>query len=394
MKRILLQGSTGSIGLSALDVLAEQNERFAVVGLCAGSKEAELLAQAERLKPASIALLKCADATSFRARASEVGVARCYTGPDAFVEQARDEEYDVLLNAVMGGVGIRPTLVALERGHNVALANKETLVAAGELVMHTARLHNAAVLPIDSEHSALQQCLVGEHIDDVARLWLTTSGGPFFGQRPGELSNVTARAALAHPTWQMGPKITIDSATLFNKGLEVIEACRLFDLPVAKVGVVRQRESVIHSLVEFVDGSFKGQMSRPDMRLPILYALSYPRRFPSSMVRGNPADWGTLHLEPVEIADYPCLRLAFEAVAAGGTTPAVLSAADEIAVQAFLADEIRFTDIADVIDSTITAHAQQPATDIETILAADRWAREFASRETRRRAEQHTQVTC
>jgi len=386
LKRVLLQGSTGSIGLSTLEVLAEQREHFCVVGLCAGSKEEELLAQARALKPESIALLNCRDVRRFQERARDAGVRRVYTGADAFVEQAEQEEYGILVNAVMGGIGIRPTLSALRRGINVALANKETLVAAGELVMDTARRFSAKVLPIDSEHSALTQCLRGEDMEDVERLWLTTSGGPFFGRSTSELQGITPEQALAHPTWNMGPKITIDSATLFNKGLEVIEACRLYEVPVERVRVVRQKQSVIHSMIEFVDGSYKGQLSAPDMRIPILYALTYPRRYSSKLVRGEPAGWGTLHLEEVNIADYPCLKLAYDAIGAGGTFPAVLSAADEIAVDGFLACRIKFTEIAEVVEAALSAHAASSAKELDVILEADAWARGFATSEVGRRA--------
>ncbi len=378
MKRILLQGSTGSIGKSALLVIAEQKEHFCVVGLSAGHKESELLDQARLLKPESVALLRPKDSAAFKSRAQALGIRKIFFGGDAFQRQTEDTEYDVLLNAVMGSAGVRPTLSALSKGINVALANKETLVAAGEIVMKCAQDHGAKILPIDSEHSALQQCLIGERNTDVRKYWLTTSGGPFWGKTERELANVTPREALAHPTWAMGPKITIDSATLFNKGLEVIEACRLFGVSVGQVDVVRQRESVIHSMIEFVDGSFKAQLSRPDMRLPILYALTYPERNPSNLVKSHPATLGTLHFDEVDRSSYPCLRMAYEAIEDGGTTPAVLSAADEVAVQAFLDEEIGFVKISDVIQRTIDKVKQRDASDLETIMEADAEARQTA----------------
>jgi len=378
VKRILLQGSTGSIGLSSLSVIAEQREHFRIVGLSAGHREDELLEQAIRIRPDSVAISRPRNGDVFRSRATELGVKRVYVGEQAFQQQAQGEQYDVLLNAVIGSAGVRPTISALSRGINVALANKETLVAAGEIVMKCARDHGAAVLPIDSEHSALQQCMVGERRDDVRKLWLTTSGGPFWGQSNDELARVTPRDALAHPTWAMGPKITIDSATLFNKGLEVIEACRLFDWPVTKVDVVRQRESVIHSMIEFVDGSFKAQLSVPDMRLPILYALTFPDRLESSLVESRPGSFGALHFDEVNPIDHPCLYMAFQAVVDGGTTPAVLSAADEIAVQAFLNEEIGFLNIAEVIAETLSSVPRQPATDLDTVMQTDAHARRAA----------------
>jgi 1-deoxy-D-xylulose-5-phosphate reductoisomerase len=379
VRKILLQGSTGSIGLSALSVIAEQRAKFQIVGLSAGHKEQMLLEQAAHLRPASVALLRPTDAKKFASEAKALGISHVFTGPDAFRLQAEEMGYDVMLNAVMGSAGVRPTISSLERGINVALANKETLVAAGEIVMQCARDHDAAILPIDSEHSALQQCLVGEKPANVRRYWLTTSGGPFWGRTQDSLATIKASDALAHPTWAMGPKITIDSATLFNKGLEVIEACRLFNVSVDMVDVVRQRESVIHSMIEYVDGSFKAQLSIPDMRLPILYALTFPDRVDSHLVENHPVEFGTLHFEKVDRMLYPCLNMAFEAIRVGGTTPAVLSAADEIAVQAFLENKIEFVDIPRVIRHAVESLPTSPATDIETVMSADLEARRIAS---------------
>jgi len=394
VKKILLQGSTGSIGISSLSVIAEQREHFRIVGLSAGHKEDELLEQAHRVHPTSLAILRPRDGSIFRMRASEIGIQRVYVGESAFQQQAEEENYDVLLNAVMGSSGIRPTISALSRGINVALANKETLVAAGEIVMKCARDHDAAVLPIDSEHSALQQCMVGERREDVRRLWLTTSGGPFWGRSRDELARVTPHDALAHPTWAMGPKITIDSATLFNKGLEVIEACRLFDWPVSKVDVVRQRESVIHSMIEFVDGSFKAQLSIPDMRLPILYALTFPERLQSELVESRPGSFGALHFDEVDPLNHPCLHMAFQAIADGGTAPTILSAADEIAVQAFLDEKIGFLNIADVIAETLANVPRQAATDLEEVMQADTDARRTARNSIAAIVGTHTKVSC
>ncbi|NUO18083.1 1-deoxy-D-xylulose-5-phosphate reductoisomerase [bacterium] len=375
MKRILLQGSTGSIGNSALSVIEVNEEHFCVAGLSAGHKERELLAQARRWKPESLALLKPSDEAKFRSAAYEIGVAKIFTGPDAFTRQAEELEYDLLLNAVMGSAGVLPTFAALRKSVNVALSNKETLVAAGELVMACARDHGATILPIDSEHSALYQCLQGERISDVRKLWLTTSGGPFWNRKPDTLQFVSPNEALSHPTWTMGPKITIDSATLFNKGLEVIEACRLFDVSIEKVEVVRQRESVIHSMVEFIDGSFKAQLSTPDMRLPILYSLSHPVRIASNIVSTAPNRIEALHFDEVDIECYPCLKVAFHAASAGGTAPAILSAADEVAVESFLAGQIRFTAIAELIEESLNTLEITPADSIEVVMEADRKSR-------------------
>lgn len=379
MKRILLQGSTGSIGLSALAVIREQREHFKIAGLSAGHKEEELLSQARTLRPESIALLQPVDANLFIRNANELGIRKVYAGEFAFQQQAEELEYDVLLNAVMGAAGVRPTLTALKLSKNVALANKETLVAAGEIVMRCARENQAAVLPIDSEHSAIQQCLIGERSEKIRKLWLTTSGGPFWGRNTEELARVTPREALSHPTWAMGPKITVDSATLFNKGLEVIEACHLFDCAVSKVGVVRQRESIVHSMVEFVDGSFKAQLSVPDMCLPILYALSYPDRFESSLVETNPGQFGALNFDEIEVAQHPCLAMAFDAISEGGTAPAIVSAADEIAVRSFLNEGIAFLEIAEVIRRTRDNVKSAPCDSLETVMQADAEARRAAA---------------
>lgn len=394
MKRLLIHGATGSIGSSALSVIAEQRDRTAVVGLAAARREGELLELGRRWLPETMAIHGLLANSEFERSAHAAGVRYIYIGEGALERQAAEAEYDLLLNAVTGSAGVKPTLAALARGKNVALANKETLVAAGELVMRCAREHGAQVIPIDSEHSALFQCLIGEQLSDVRTLWLTASGGPFWGWSPERLRGVTPEQALAHPTWAMGPKNTIDSATLFNKGLEVIEAVRLFGLPVNKVKVVRQRQSVIHSLVEFVDGSYKAQLSSPDMRLPILYAISYPERWPSSLVQGDPGAYGSLHFDEIHVQDFPCLALAFEAIKSGGTSPAVLSAADEIAVRAFLDHEIRFDQIADVLAVVMDQNERHELLDIETMMCADRQARELARAAVRKLGESRKALKC
>ena len=294
----------------------------------------------------------------------------------------------------MGGAGLEPTMAALNRGISVALANKETLVAAGPLVMQAAADHGASVIPIDSEHSAIFQCLLGESEAEIRRIWLTTSGGPFWGKPQRDLNGVTVEQALAHPTWKMGPKITIDSATLFNKGLEVIEATRLFHVRPDQVGVVAHRQSVVHSMVEFIDGSIKAQLSRPAMQLPILYALSYPARVPSEIVRTDVASMGPLTFEPVPEAAFPCLDLAFAALRKGGTAPAALSAADEVAVHAFLHRQIKFTDIADVIRYVLDLWPEESLRDVATVVAADSRARELAAEAVRLRERKAGVAVC
>jgi 1-deoxy-D-xylulose-5-phosphate reductoisomerase len=334
-----------------------------------------LLVQTSEFRPRSVAIERITDSAGFAKAARDLGVERIFYGEGATLQLVEAESFDLLVNAMMGNAGIVPTLAALNRGIDVALANKETLVAAGPLVMDAARSRGASVIPIDSEHSAILQCVTGEELQHVRKIWLTTSGGPFWGKRPNDLKDVTVEQALNHPKWKMGVKITIDSATLFNKGLEVIETQRLFDLPVEKIGVVRHAEHIIHSFVEFVDGSFKAQLSVPDMRLPILYALTYPNRVQSNLVKTEPSSFGSLHFEPVEIDIYPCLKLAYNALARGGDTPAALSAADEEAVDAFLKKRIQFNDIAKVISEVLETWQTEEINIVDEVMHADQKAR-------------------
>jgi 1-deoxy-D-xylulose-5-phosphate reductoisomerase len=373
-KRLLLQGATGSIGQSTLDVVRERSESFAIAGLSAYSKAEALLRIAEEFTPESIAIEKDVNG-DFAQRVKLLGVRSVYCGDGAIVEQAEALEYDLYVNALVGNAGMRPTLAALGRGINVALANKETLVAAGEIVMKTAKENGAMVIPIDSEHSAILQCLVGENPDRIRKLWLTTSGGPFWGKSQAQLEEVTPAQALRHPRWKMGAKITIDSATLLNKGFEVIEAQRLFGLPVEQIGVVRHAEHIIHSFVEFVDGSFKAQLGTPDMRLPVLYALGYPDRLESHLVNTDPSLFGSLSFDPVDSADYPCLDLAYQALARGKDVPAVLSAADEVAVHAFLENRIMFNDIATILSAVLSSWIDGDVRQLNDVVTADRAAR-------------------
>ncbi|HEY3294415.1 MAG TPA: 1-deoxy-D-xylulose-5-phosphate reductoisomerase [bacterium] len=383
-KRLLIQGATGSVGRSTLSVVREHPEYFRVVGLAARSNVAELGVLAAEFHVNSIALEDVSKRDDLQAIARQHGIAHVFAGEAAVAAQARDSEYDLLVNALTGSVGLEPTAVSLQRGLPVALANKETLVAAGPIIMKMAADHHAAVLPIDSEHSAIFQCLLGERLDQVRRIWLTTSGGPFWGRKQADLKNVSVQEALAHPTWKMGPKISIDSATLFNKGLEVIEAQRLFGVSPESIGVIAHRQSVVHSMVEFIDGSFKAQLSTPDMRLPILFSLSYPDRLPSHLVPTGPEHLRSLTFEPVEPRDFPCLDLAFDALKKGGTTPAALSAADEVAVDAFLNGRICFADIPEVIRGVVTVWPDEPLTDLTGVRSADTRARARAAEQVTR----------
>jgi 1-deoxy-D-xylulose-5-phosphate reductoisomerase len=385
-KRLLIQGATGSIGRSTLSVVQEQRDQFQVIGLAAGSHVETLLQLAAEFEVPCVALSDTALEEALRAGASSRGIKRIYCGPDAVRDQAAECDYDLLVSALSGGAGFEPTAAALTRGIPVALANKETLVAAGPIMNRLARDHHTRILPIDSEHSALFQCLIGEEIASVRRIYLTTSGGPFWGRKFADLSQVTRDEALAHPTWEMGPKVTIDSATLFNKGLEVIEVERLFGIGPDQIEVVAHRQSVVHSMIEFIDGSIKAQLSTPDMRLPILYALSYPERVESQLVRTDFLAPRTWTFEPVPVREFPCLGLAFEALRRGGTAPAALSAADEIAVEAFLDGRIRFTDIPKLLSDTLSDWTNESLADLAGVRAADLRAR--AS--TRERLHQST----
>ncbi len=375
MKRLSILGSTGSIGRQALEVVDALPGAFEVVGLGARRDAAGLAEQARHYRPRAVALVEEAAAAELR-DALPPGV-EVFTGPDA-LRSAAAIDGDIVLVAVVGIAGLLPTLDALRSGHDVALANKETLVAGGALVIETLRASGQRLVPVDSEHAAVAQCLVGEDPRAVARILLTGSGGPFLRRPLEELARVTREEALAHPTWKMGAKITVDSATLMNKGLEVIEAHWLFDVPADRIDVVIHPQSIVHSLVAFTDGSVKAQLAPPDMRMVIAYALTAPARV---MLPSAALEWDHLHLtfERPDPARYPSLRLAYEALRAGGTMPAVLNAANEVAVEQFLAGAIRFTDIAVSVARAMDAHRPSAIHSVDDILAADAWARSQAA---------------
>ena len=360
MKRLAILGSTGSIGTQTLDVVSQFPDRFEVVGLAASRLSPALEAQVQRYKPKMVA-----------------------TDPRALIELASRDDLDLVVVGTSGKAGFEPTLAALKCGTPVALANKETLIMAGDLVMRQAKATNTLVYPIDSEHSAVWQCLRGEDRSRVKRLILTASGGPFRDLPLAELAGVTKDMALKHPNWVMGPKITIDSATLMNKGLEILEAHHLFDLPFSQVDAIIHPQSIVHSMVEFVDGSIKSQMGVPDMRVPIAYAIAYPERLPidSPHLDVTATD---LTFHEIDYQRFPCLRLAKEAGDKGGTYPTVLAAADEEAVQLFLEDHITFMDIPRLVEEALSQHESFPDPGLGEILEADIWARhrvkELASR--------------
>jgi 1-deoxy-D-xylulose-5-phosphate reductoisomerase len=377
-RRLVVLGSTGSIGTNTLDVVAALPGRFAVVGLAARSRRAELFAQAERFRPHWVAL-------TGEDRSSDglpAGV-ELVTNPDELARRVQAPEVDVVVSAVVGAAGLRGTWAALEAGKTVALANKETLVVAGQLVMDLAAARGGRLLPVDSEHSAIFQAMAGSPAA-VEKVVLTGSGGPFRGRTRKQLEAVTVEQALAHPTWRMGPKITVDSATLMNKALEVIEARWLFGLPPDRIEVVIHPESMVHSFVEFADGSVLAQVSPPDMRLPIQYALTYPERVPGPAKR---LDWSTLsafHFERPDRETFPALDLGYEVARRGGTAGAVLNAANEAAVDAFLARQLPFLDVPRVGRAVLDAHTFDPRPTLDGLLAADRWARQEVRRWTSR----------
>ncbi|MCP3982369.1 MAG: 1-deoxy-D-xylulose-5-phosphate reductoisomerase [bacterium] len=377
MKRLSILGSTGSIGTSTLDVVEAFPELFVVEALAAGGNIDRLAAQIERHRPRFVCVKDDEIAAALRARVGagpEIAV-----GPSGLVQAATLDGVDLVVSALVGARGLPPTHAALELGRDVALANKEALVVAGRHMTDCARSAGAEILPVDSEHNALHQCLRGERIEEVRNLWLTASGGPFRGRSAEELVRVDAQQALQHPTWSMGAKITIDSATLMNKGLEVIEAHWLFALPPERIRVVVHPQSIVHSMIELIDGSFKAQLGVTDMRHPIQYALSWPERLSTAMPPFDPVAVGRLDFEAPDVALFPCLRLAYEALEAGGAAPAALNAANEVAVESFLAAGIGFLDIPAAIEAVLERHAGDRAESLEAVLEVDAAARRTAA---------------
>jgi 1-deoxy-D-xylulose-5-phosphate reductoisomerase len=379
MKRISILGSTGSIGRSTLSVVESYPERFQVVALAAGRNIDVAFEQARRWKPRLVSVAAKADAEILRARLKAAGLDAVEVGHGSAgsVQVATHPESDFVVSAIVGVAGLEATYEAVRAGKTVGLANKECLVAAGELITAEARRQNKPLLPIDSEHNAIHQCLRGGRMDEVQQIWLTASGGPFLHTPKSQFSAITVEQALNHPTWKMGRRITIDSATLMNKGFEVIEACRLFNLPPGRVQVIVHPQSTIHSMVEFVDGSILAQFSVTDMRLPILYALTYPERVASDM-RFPVMDLRHLEFEPPDMGKFPCLGLAYEAAEAGGAKTVALNAADEVAVAAFLDGCIRFTEIPAIIKMVLAETKVGKLESISKVLAADTEARRIA----------------
>ena len=377
MKNIVILGSTGSIGTNTLDIVDRFSQEFRVIGLTAGSNDDKLEAQIRRFRPALAALANESAAAKLRQRCADLPV-KILSGNEGVAQVAQAQDAELVVSAIVGGAGLLPTLAAIKAGKQIALANKEPMVMAGELMQAEAKKHHVRIFPVDSEHSAIFQSLEGHRREDVKRVILTASGGPLWGFSREQLQDVSPERALQHPNWKMGSKITIDSATLMNKGLEVIEARWLFDIPETQIEVMVHRESIIHSLVEYTDRSVIAQLGLPDMRTPISYAMRYPERMPLDLPSLDLTEISTLTFFKPDHDRFPCLRLGYEALRIGGTMPATMNAANEVAVEAFLQNGIRFLDIPDIIRSTMEAHTSRPIDGLDDALEADRWAREKA----------------
>ncbi len=377
MKTVVILGSTGSIGTNTLDIVQRFPGEFRVAGLTAGSNDEVLEQQIRTFRPRLVAMSNESAAAKLRQRCSGLGV-EILSGQEGLVQVASAPEADLVVSAIVGGAGLLPTLAAIRAKKHVALANKEPMVMAGKLMQEEARRHGVRIFPVDSEHSAIFQSLEGHRLVDVRRLILTASGGALWPLSKEELQDVTPERALQHPNWKMGSKITIDSATLMNKGLEVVEARWLFDIPESRIDVLIHRESIIHSLVEYEDRSMIAQLGLPDMRTPISYAMRYPERLPLDLPSLDLTEVGKLSFCKPDHERFPCLGLGYESLRVGGTMPATMNAANEIAVDAFLNGGIRFTAIAEIIRSTMDAHQTKDVDTIDTALEADRWAREKA----------------
>ncbi|PYX90212.1 MAG: 1-deoxy-D-xylulose-5-phosphate reductoisomerase [Acidobacteria bacterium] len=385
MKRLAILGSTGSIGQSTLSICEKYPDRFSVVTMAAGSNLDLAFEQCKLWKPKVMSVAAEPDADKLREKlaAAKISATEVVHGSAGTVLVATYPDVDFVVSAIVGVAGLEATYEAVKAGKTVGLANKECMVAAGELITAEARRQGKPLLPIDSEHNAIHQCLRGGRMDEVERIWLTASGGPFLNTPKAQFASITVQEALNHPTWKMGKRITIDSATLMNKGFEVIEACRLFNLPPQKVQVIVHPQSTIHSMVEFVDGSLLAQISVTDMRLPILYAMTYPERIKSDL-RFPVSDLRHLDFCPPDMDKFPCLRLAYEAAEAGGVKPIALNAADEVAVAAFLEGAIGFSDIPRIIEGVISETQSRNLESIREVLVVDAEARRNAHKHVER----------
>jgi 1-deoxy-D-xylulose-5-phosphate reductoisomerase len=384
MKRLSILGSTGSIGRNALKIAAAFPERFSVAALTAHTSVSRLAEQIQQFKPEKAAVRDADSAAELAALLGSGSAVDILHGPEGYAEAAALASADTVLTAMVGAAGLLPTLAAIDAGKDIALANKETLVMAGDIVMRRAREKGVRILPVDSEHSAIFQCLAGNRRQDLDRILLTGSGGPFRTLAADRFERIRVEDALAHPNWEMGQKITVDSSTLMNKGLEFIEARHLFGVPAGQIEVVIHPQSIVHSMVAFVDGSVVAQLGAPDMRGAIAYALSHPERLPLKLPVPDFAEIGSLTFEAPDLARFPCLALALEASRKGGSLPAVLNAANEVAVAAFLDRQLAYTGIAAVVEETLGRCGSADAADVPAILAADALARDIAAERIRR----------
>ncbi len=372
MKKIFILGSTGSIGTSTLNVVRKFSDKFTVVGITTNSNIQLLQKQIEEFHPQTVVIGDEDFATSYQRTQFEI-----YSGNSGLVEAVKNTEFDILVSSLVGFAGLAPTIEAIKKGKRIALANKETLVVAGEIINQLAKEYNSEIIPVDSEHSAIFQALIGEEKKSINKLIITASGGPFRGKRREDLRNVTIKQALSHPNWKMGNKITIDSATMMNKGLEVIEAKWLFDVDFNKIEVIVHPESIIHSMVEFSDKSIKAQLSLPDMRLPIQYALTYPERFESEFVNTSFSELKNLSFYEPDIETFENLKLAYEVGKSGGNLPCILNAANEIAVESFLSKKISFLEIFELNKKALDSLEYKKIENIETIFECDYLTRQF-----------------
>lgn len=375
MKRLAILGSTGSIGVNTLEIVRQFPDRFEITGLSAGINIQLLKKQIIEFKP-KVVSVKNKELSEFLQNELPESKVEIFYGIEGLIKVATHPEVDQVVSAIVGAAGLIPTLSAIKMGKSVAIANKEPLVMAGKIVMEEARRNNAQILPIDSEHSAIFQALLGHQKEDINRIILTASGGPFLNLPLSKLQEVTVKEALNHPHWEMGKKVTIDSASLMNKGLEVIEAHWLFNIPVEKISVQIHPQSIVHSMVEYIDGSVIAIMGIADMKIPISYALSYPNRLNLKLTPLNLPQSGALTFLTPDFERFPCLRLAYHSIQIGETMPAVLNAANEVAVEAFLEGKIKFTDVPILIKMVMDEHEVKPVKTIEDILIADKWARE------------------
>jgi len=378
MKNIAILGSTGSIGVNALRVIQANPEKYQVTALAAGKNIRLLLEQIKRFQPLAVAVIEETAANELKAQLTNSGRPEIFFGTEGFIRLATMTEVDTIISAMAGAAGLLPTYSGIKAGRNIALANKETMVMAGSLVMAEARKHGVSILPIDSEHSAILQSLQGHPREDLRRVILTASGGPFRDLSLEEMSKVTPAQALNHPNWNMGAKVSIDSSTMMNKGLEAIEAKWLFDLKMDQISILIHSQSIVHSMVEYKDGSIISQMGVPDMIIPISFALSFPHHLKTRVPPLELEKIGTLSFEKPDMKRFRCLDLALQAAEIGGSMPAVLNGANEIAVESFLKGNIGFLDIPDLIEKTMASHKNHPIDSIETVMEVDRWARDMA----------------